>query len=691
VSDAIGPGEAARRLGVSTRTVQRWLRDGRLPAIRIGSRLKVDGRALADIGGLPPELPVGVTPAVGMPAAIGSGQPGHTIGRLLIANRGELVVRIARTCRRLGIRSLALVPDDQARAWWTGAADELVPLQGSYLDVAAVLAAARASGADAIHPGYGFLAEGPVFAEAVIDAGLGWVGPPAAAMRALGDKAAARQLAAANGIPILPGYDGRGQSDAVLGRQAARIGFPLLVKPAAGGGGMGMHLVREPAELPDALARARREATAAFGDDRLVLERYLEHPRHVEVQVLADTHGNAVHLGERECSLQRRHQKVIEEAPSPAVDIALRTRLGEAALRLARAAGYQGAGTAEFLLGDRGDYYFLELNARLQVEHPVTELVTGRDLVADQLAICAGQALRFGQADVTFTGHAIEARIYAEDPDSEFLPATGEVIDARWPQLAGVRVDAGVGPTDVIGTRYDPLLAKLIAHADDRLQALALLDAALAETSVVGLTTNRGFLRWLIALPEMQRGVIHTQLIDEQWQPQADLPERAWAVAAAALDEHARRAPGGATRMGFRLNAAPRLRVEIDGLGRAIELEGQAAALNWRGLADGSVVLDLDGRSVRARLASPPTVEDAIRHASHEGATTESVRAPMPGSVLEVRVEAGQQVEAGQVLVVLEAMKMENGVPAPSPATVAGVLVEVGQQVQRGQPLVELA
>jgi acetyl-CoA/propionyl-CoA carboxylase biotin carboxyl carrier protein len=681
VSEAIGPGEAARRLGISTRTVQRWLRDGRLPAIRIGSRLKVDGRALAGAG----------LPAVGFPAVIGSTEPGRLIGRLLIANRGELVVRIARTCRRLGIRSLALVPADQARAWWTGAADEIVPLQGSYLDVGAVLAAARAAGADAVHPGYGFLAESPAFAQAVVEAGLGWVGPPPAAMRALGDKAAARQLAAANDIPVLPGYDGRGQSDGVLLRQAALIGFPLLVKPAAGGGGMGMHLVHDRAELAAALGRARREAAAAFGDGRLVLERYLAQPRHVEIQILADTHGNAVHLGERECSLQRRHQKVIEEAPSPAVDRALRERLGAAALRLARAAGYQGAGTAEFLLGEQGDYYFLELNARLQVEHPVTELVTGRDIVADQLAIAAGSALEFGQADIAVNGHAIEARIYAEDPDNDFLPATGEVIHARWPQLAGVRVDAGIGNGDVVGTRYDPLLAKLIAHADDRPQALARLDSALAETSVAGLTTNRGFLRWLLALPDVQRGQMDTQLIDRHWHPQAELSERAWTLAAAALDEHVRRGPAGSSRMGFRLNAAPRLRIEIDGVERTAVLQRQAAEANWHALNDGSVVLDLDGRSIQARLARPPTVEAAIRHASHERAATETVSAPMPGSVLEVRVTPGQQVEAGQVLVVLEAMKMENGVPAPAPATVAGVLVEVGQQVERGQPLVELA
>ena len=332
MADAIGPGEAAERLGVSTRTVQRWLREGRLPAVHVGSRVKVDRRAFEHA---PP--------------------PERSVRRLLIANRGELVVRIARTCRQLGITSLALVPEDQARAWWSSAADEIVPLRGTYLDFDAVIGAAIAANADAIHPGYGFLAENADFAQAVIDAGITWVGPPPAAMRALGDKAAARQLAASIGVPVLAGYDGDDQSDARLKREARRIGFPLLLKPSAGGGGKGMHVVGSASQLVELVAQARREAAGAFGDERLVLERYLPRPRHVEVQLLCDAHGNCVHLGERECSLQRRHQKVIEEAPSPAVDAGLRTRLGDAALTLARSAGYQGAGTAEFLIAQDGE------------------------------------------------------------------------------------------------------------------------------------------------------------------------------------------------------------------------------------------------------------------------------------------------------------------------------------------------
>ena len=377
MSGLIGPSEAARRLGVSSRTVQRWLRSGELPAIRVGKRLKVPASALV---------------------------AGRPIRRLLVANRGELVVRIARTCRSLGITCLALVTGDQREAWWARQADEAVPLAGTYLDGDAILAAAQAAGADAIHPGYGFLAERAEFAEAVISAGLAWIGPPPAAMRTLGDKAAARRLAAGVGVPILPGYDGRGQSDGLLAREAARIGYPVLLKPSAGGGGKGMHVVRERGELREALARARREARAAFGDERLILERYLDRPRHVEVQLLLDRHGGGVHLGERDCSLQRRHQKVVEESPAPGLSAGLRERLGEAALRLARTAGYVGAGTAEFLLADDGTFVFLELNTRLQVEHPVTEAVTGLDLVAIQLRIAAGEPLGLAQADVRIDG-----------------------------------------------------------------------------------------------------------------------------------------------------------------------------------------------------------------------------------------------------------------------------------------------
>ncbi|MEO7118588.1 MAG: biotin carboxylase N-terminal domain-containing protein [Candidatus Limnocylindrales bacterium] len=670
---AIGPSEAAKRLGVTTRTVQRWLREGRLPAVKVGSRLKVDASSLPAGPDRPPR----------------SNLKHRTIRRLLVTNRGELVVRIARTCRRLGITCLALVPEDQARAWWARQADEVVPLATNYLDATSVLAAARQADADAIHPGYGFLAENADFADAVVAAGLAWVGPPGSAMRALGDKAAGRRLAKAAGVAILPGYDDAEQSDVRLSAEAVRIGFPVLVKPSAGGGGKGMHVVRAADELVETLATARREATASFGDDRLILERFISHPRHVEVQFLRDVYGGAVHLGERDCSLQRRHQKVIEESPSPAVDARLRSALGDAALRLAAAAGYVNAGTAEFLLDDDGHAFFLEVNARLQVEHPVTEIVTGRDLVADQLRIAAGEPLGFEQSDVTWRGHAAEARLYAEDPWAGFLPATGPVASVTWPSGDGVRVDAGVGQHDVVGTRYDPLLAKIIASGKTREQALDRLADALARTSVMGVTSNRGFLRSLVRRPEVRRGEARTDTIETTWaggpDPAAGLVDRAFVVAAATLAQRG-------SAIGFRLNAAPRVRIRIDNDERdmtaptSIHVEpGVAVSL------DGDeVLIDVDGRAFRARLASPPTVDEALRHAQREHGAIAAVIAPMPGQVLAVRVSEGDKVEAGQTLVVLEAMKMENAVTAPAAATVASVMVTAGQQVQRGDTLVEL-
>ncbi len=655
---------------MSTRTVQRWLREGRIPAVQIGSRVKVDTSAFDSVA---------------------TSSARRQIRRLLVANRGELVVRIARTCRAMGIATLALVPEDQARAWWTSAADEMVPLRGSYLDMDAVLAAARAAEADAIHPGYGFLAENADFAEAVIAAGIAWVGPSPSAMRALGDKAAARHLAAKIGVPVLAGYDGTDQSDAKLLREARRIGFPVLIKPSAGGGGKGMHVVERPRDFDDTVARARREAAGAFGDDRLILERYLPRPRHIEIQIIADAHGNVVHLGERECSLQRRHQKVIEEAPSPVVGSRLRKRLGEAAIGLARAAGYTGAGTAEFLLAEDGTFYFLELNARLQVEHPVTEAVTGRDLVADQLRIASGEELGFGQRDVSLTGHAVEARLYAEDPWHDFVPATGDVIDARWPVREGLRVDAGVARGDVIGTRYDPLLAKLIASGADRHQALARLSALLDDSTVLGVTTNRGFLSWLATDDAVRAGKMWTTFIDERWPEIAaraeEIPAVAWSAAAAALS-HVASPASGAPEPGFRLNAAARLRVTIGAETRSIDAP-DSIAVPWA-RSDQGVVLDVDGRSLGAQLAEPPTVEAALRGAMHEGAIAETISAPMPGTVIAVPVHEGEAVELGQVLVVLEAMKMENAVHAPTAGRVGRVLVTPGQQVQRTETLIEL-
>jgi len=677
--ELLGPGEAARRLGVTTRTVQRWLRTGRLPAVQVGARLKV--------------------PADAVPVASGAarlrrpvvGPARRPIRRLLVANRGELVARIARTCHRLGIACCALVTDDQRETWWSRQADERVPLATTYLDGQAVIRAAIDAGADAIHPGYGFLAEQAHFAAAVIAAGLTWVGPPPEAMRALGDKAQARQRATAARLPVLAGYDGPDQTDRRLARAAAAIGWPVLVKPSAGGGGLGMHVVRARHGLQDALDQARREARAAFGDDRLVLERYVEQPRHVEVQLLGDAYGTAIHVGERDCSLQRRHQKVLEEAPAPGVTRALRERMGTAAVALARSAGYVGVGTVEFLVDAEGAFTFMELNARLQVEHPVTEAVTGIDLVEAQLRLAAGEPLWLRQADVRLRGHAVEARLYAEDPWAGFAPASGGLVEVVWPPSSSdLRVDAGVGSGDVIGTRYDPLLAKIIASATTRSAALHRLDEALATTTTLGVTTNRDFLRAALTWPEVSRGRVTTDTLEARWPagPEA-LPGAAWELAAAALAE-APQDKAAAPPPGFRLNGPRRLAVAIGDDVRVVPVaptRGRPRRHARR--PDGSVVLDLDGRAVTARLAPPPSVGDAVRHAT-PGAGGDVVRAPLAGIIGTVRVAAGEVVAAGQVLLTLEAMKMEHPVRAIADGLVARLHVRAGQAVQRGDALVEL-
>ena len=488
----LSPSQAAARIGATTRSVQRWIARGRLPARRVGGRWRVASDALdAFIG-----RDRGASAAAPVAGAI---------ARVFIANRGEIAARITRTCDRLGI--VAIVPATDG--------PEAIDL----LDIPSVLAAATKARADAVHPGFGFLAENADFAEAVIAAGLRWIGPPPAAIRAMGDKAAARQLARRLGVPTIEGYDGADQSDAALTKAAKRIGYPILVKPAAGGGGKGMRTVRAGRDLATQLAAARREAQASFGDDRLILERFLEGPRHVEVQVLFDAHGSGVHLGERDCSLQRRHQKVLEETPSPAVRGPLRRRLTDAALALAREVGYVSAGTCEFLLDGSGEVFFLEMNTRLQVEHPVTELVTGRDLVADQIRIAAGERLGFAQADVRPSGHAIEVRLYAEDAEAGFLPATGPIVDVRWPAGEGVRVDAGIAGGDAVTGRFDPMLAKVVAHGSSRREALARLTTALDATVVLGLTTNLRFLRWLVRRPEVVRGEARIDTLDVTWQP----------------------------------------------------------------------------------------------------------------------------------------------------------------------------
>jgi len=571
------------------------------------------------------------------------------IARLLIANRGEIAVRVIRACRELGIETHAVFEPADRAALHVELADSATAIS-SYLSIPDVMAAAVDSGADAVHPGYGYLAENADLAEAVERAGVRWVGPPAPAMRALGDKIAARRLAEAAGVPVAPGYAGVDLSDAALMREAHRLGTPLMVKAAAGGGGRGMRAVADVRDLRGALEAARREATAAFGDGRLYLERRLDGARHVEVQVLADGRGGCIHLGERDCSLQRRHQKIVEESPSPGVGDDLRSALGAAAVAIALAAGYRGAGTVEFLVTGDGGWCFLELNARLQVEHPVTEAVAGIDLVRAQLAIAAGEPLELEQADVDLRGHAIECRIYAEDPAAGFLPATGQLLRLRLPAWPGVRVDSGVREGDEVGVSYDPLLAKLIAYAEDRDACIERMAAALADTVILGVTTNLGFLRWALDQPPVRAGEAGIDFVEREWRselvpPLPDDVRRAALTAGADDVWHAFRPAGP--------------RVEAAG--------GYVLHQGWQ-----------------HRVAAD---DDAVAIAATPDG---SLHAPMPGTVLRVDVEAGQEVAEGEPLVVMEAMKMELSVSAPAAGTVAAVMVEPGDLVTRGQALVEL-
>jgi acetyl-CoA/propionyl-CoA carboxylase biotin carboxyl carrier protein len=603
------------------------------------------------------------------------------IRRLFIANRGEIARRIRRTAERLGIEVLEPMTDG--------------PDAVDLLDIDAVVAAATTARADAVHPGFGFLAENAAFAEAVEGAGMAWIGPPPDAIRAMGDKAAARRLATDLGVPTVPGYDGADQSDAALRRAAKRIGFPLLVKPAAGGGGKGMRTVREPARLDDALAGARREALAAFGDERLILERLVEGPRHVEVQVLFDAHGSGIHLGERDCSTQRRHQKVLEETPSPAVRPRTRAELTRHALRLAAAVGYRSAGTCEFLLTDRGELFFLEMNTRLQVEHPITELVTGIDLVEQQLRIAEGRPLEIDQRSIDHAlargGHAIEVRLYAEDAEDDFLPATGRVERLRWPSEAGIRVDAGIDEGTEVGGRFDPMLAKVAAHGPDRATALARLTHALDETIVLGLTTNLRFLRWLVRQPAVVRGQVRIDTLGRIWPPddwaeRAATPPDAWQAAGRAL------APDGWLG-GWRLNGPARVRIVSEGEVRSVAVTPSAAQDEAAGpdvaVRDDVVHVDVAGRSVAFRLAPAPDVDRAARAAAgaRVGGGPVEVLAPMPGSILAVHVRAGASVDAGDPIATLEAMKMEHAVVAPVGGTVSELPARAGDQAARGDVL----
>ncbi|MGK6323932.1 acetyl/propionyl/methylcrotonyl-CoA carboxylase subunit alpha [Sphingomonas sp. DT-51] len=604
---------------------------------------------------------------------------------LLIANRGEIACRVIRTARALGVRTVAVYSDADAAALHVRLADTAVrlgpaPARDSYLRGELILAAARATGAAAIHPGYGFLSENADFAAAVIEAGLTWVGPDPASIRAMGLKDAAKQRMIAAGVPVTPGYLGEDQSPERLADEAARVGYPVLIKAVAGGGGKGMRRVDDPADFAAALGSCRREAAAAFGDERVLIERYILAPRHIEVQVFGDRHGQVVHLFERDCSLQRRHQKVIEEAPAPGMDAATRAAVCDAAVRAARAVDYVGAGTIEFIAdasaGLRADrVWFMEMNTRLQVEHPVTEAITGVDLVEWQLRVASGEPLPLRQDELAIRGHAIEARLYAEDPARGFLPSTGALIAFR--PGAGVRVDTGVEQGATISPHYDPMIAKLIAQADTRDAARARLGAALAQTQVWPVRTNAGFLARALDHADFAAGAVDTGLIERAGaalMPRERPSEAALTAAARALTS---RAPVP----GFRLNAPPRCTAAflLDGSPVEVTLAGDAMAGEQR-------------EQVLITEAGQTYALTSFRAASAGGgaAGDGAILAPMPGRVIAVEVTAGERVRAGQRLVTLEAMKMEHSLSAPFDGVVAALDVAVGAQVVDGAALARI-
>lgn len=651
---------------------------------------------------------------------------------VLVANRGEIAVRVIRTLRRLGIRSVAVYSDPDESARHVLEADEAVRLgpaaaRASYLNIDKVVGAAVRSGSQAIHPGYGFLSENADFASACERAGVVFLGPPAQAIQVMGDKITAKNAVAAFDVPVVPGVAKPGLSDDELVAAADEVGYPVLIKPSAGGGGKGMRLVEEPGRLREALVGARREAASSFGDDTLFLERFVLRPRHIEVQVLADTHGNIVHLGERECSLQRRHQKVIEEAPSPLLDEATRARIGAAACNTARSVDYVGAGTVEFIVSaDRPDeFFFMEMNTRLQVEHPVTEAVTGLDLVEWQLRVAAGEKLGFAQDDIELRGHAIEARVYAEDPARGFLPTGGRVLQVSEPSGDGVRVDSSLLAGTVVGSDYDPMLSKVIAHGGDRAEALAKLDRALSRTAILGVVTNIEFLRFLLADERVQAGDLDTALLDERLADYAPLPAPDDVLAAAglyrqsALALRARRFAGNAwaAPTGWRVGGSPApvrtdmrtpLRsetVSVRGLPEAATVQvGEGETLSAAAQVEAtrmSVTLDGVRRDYRWAEADRhlwiadergtwhlrEAEENKIHRAA--GAQRAEIVSPMPGSVIAVQASSGTDVSEGDVVVVVEAMKMEHSLAAPVSGQVE-VLVSVGDQVTVDQVLARL-
>jgi 3-methylcrotonyl-CoA carboxylase alpha subunit len=667
--------------------------------------------------------------------------------KILIANRGEIACRVAATCRRLGIRTVAVYSAADANARHVMACDEAVAIGGtspkdSYLRADRILAAAQSTGAQAVHPGYGFLSENAEFAQACADAGIAFIGPPAAAIAAMGSKSAAKALMEKAGVPLVPGYHGDDNTPELLAREAARIGYPVLIKASAGGGGKGMRRVDQAADFAAALASCQREARNSFGSDHVLVERYVLRPRHIEIQVFGDSQGQVIHLFERDCSVQRRHQKVLEEAPAPGMSDARRAEMGAAAVAAAQAVGYVGAGTVEFIAEevDDGDlrFYFMEMNTRLQVEHPVTEAITGLDLVEWQLRVAAGQPLPLRQDQLQITGHAIEARICAEQPDKNFLPATGRLDVLRWPPHVAfargpVRVDAGVGEGDAITPFYDSMVAKLIVHGDTRAQALARLDAALAATHIVGLHTNVAFLRRVVASQAFATADLDTALIEREQavllnQPPMPLEMAAAGVVAHALAEEAA-AEGNdpwSRRDGWRMHGGARRHFDIQHAGavhavalarphgaaagdaRQATLELQIGDQRWPlhakalggdrhdvTLADRRLHLAVYVQGERVAVFAPEHSAvlqqiDAIAHAGEAAAEGGQLTAPMPGKVIAFLAKAGDTVTRGQALAVMEAMKMEHTLHAPRDGVVAELLYAVGDQVGEGGELLRL-
>jgi 3-methylcrotonyl-CoA carboxylase alpha subunit len=660
--------------------------------------------------------------------------------KILIANRGEIACRVIKTARRMGIRTVAVYSEADAGARHVRLADEAVCIgpaaaRESYLVIDKIIAACQATGAQAVHPGYGFLSENEEFAEACTANGIVFVGPPVSAIRAMGLKSESKKLMEKAGVPLTPGYHGDDQDPAFLKGQANKIGYPVLIKASAGGGGKGMRAVYKSEEFADALASCKREAASSFGDDHVLIEKYLQRPRHIEIQVFGDTHGNCVYLFERDCSVQRRHQKVLEEAPAPGMTPERRALMGNAAVAAARAVGYVGAGTVEFIVNQDGTFYFMEMNTRLQVEHPVTEMITGLDLVEWQLKVAAGEPLPLAQEQLAIRGHALEARIYAEDADKGFLPATGRLAHLTPPaESLHVRVDTGVEQDDEITPHYDPMIAKLIVWDENRERALARMLQALADYRIVGVTSNVGFLSRLVACPAFARADLDTGLIERErdflfpGEGAAEPPRDAWLLAALAellRDRNYSRQHAATSgdphspwhlRDGWRANGTAKREILLragsherrvlaaylaDGF--LLTLDGHASPAGGELREDGTLRADLDGRRLTATVVAAGEKRHVFcdgtsfifaaidpQHHAGEGAGAEGgLTAPMPGKVIALLVNPGAQVEKGAPIVVLEAMKMEHTLVAPAAGTVKAFCYAVGEQVADGAELAE--